>query len=95
MVDNENEGMRKLTKIGRWGFDFKTMPIYTKIFRNVTHHYLSDQIYRKHHWYQLIFLNFHIKLYFLTTYYITNTLEEVTWNEESWLYKKYVLKEKN
>ena len=31
MVDNENEGMRKLTKIGRWGFDFKTMPIYTKI----------------------------------------------------------------
>jgi len=32
-----------------------------------------------------------IKLNFLTLYYTTNVIEEIKWNEESWLYKKYVL----
>ena len=39
------------------------------------------------------FLTF-LKLHFLTMYYITNTIEEVKWKEDSWLYEKYVLKEK-
>ena len=34
-----------------------------------------------------------IKANFLTLYYITNMMEEIKWNEESWLYKKYVQKE--
>lgn len=36
-----------------------------------------------------------IKLHFLTLYYMTNSIEEIKWNEESWIYKKYVLKEKS
>ncbi len=32
-----------------------------------------------------------IKINFLTTYYISNFMEEIKWNEDSWLYKKYVL----
>lgn len=35
-----------------------------------------------------------LKLQFLTTYYITNIIEEIKWNEDSWIYKKYVLNEK-
>jgi len=34
-----------------------------------------------------------IKLNFLTLYYTTNVIEEIKWNDESWLYKKYVLEE--
>jgi len=36
-----------------------------------------------------------IKANFLTAYYISNTLEEIKWNEKSWIYEKYVLQEKN
>jgi len=32
-----------------------------------------------------------IKLSFLTTYYATNLLEEIKWNEDSWIYKRYVV----
>jgi Zn-dependent M28 family amino/carboxypeptidase len=32
-----------------------------------------------------------IKLNFLTLYYTTNVIEDIKWNEESWLYKKYVM----
>ncbi len=35
-----------------------------------------------------------IKFNFLTTYYISNSLETIKWNKNSWLYKKYVLKAK-
>lgn len=35
-----------------------------------------------------------VKLHFLTMYYITNRIDNITWNENSWIYKKYVLKEK-
>lgn len=37
---------------------------------------------------------FHIglKYNFLTIYYITNMMEEIKWNEDSWIYKRYVLK---
>lgn len=36
---------------------------------------------------------FHIglKYNFLTIYYITNMMEEIKWNEDSWIYKRYVL----
>ena len=33
-----------------------------------------------------------VKVNFLTAYYIANTLEEIKWNEDGWLYKKYVSK---
>jgi hypothetical protein len=33
-----------------------------------------------------------IKFNFLTTYYISNYLEQIKWNKSGWLYKKYVLK---
>ncbi len=36
-----------------------------------------------------------IKINFLTAYYITNFIEEVKWNDKSWIYDKYVLKEKD
>lgn len=32
-----------------------------------------------------------IKFDFLTTYYVANVLQEIRWNTDSWLYKKYVL----
>ncbi len=35
-----------------------------------------------------------IKANFLTLYYISDKMEEIKWNEESWLYKKYVQQEK-
>lgn len=36
----------------------------------------------------------YLKLYFLITYYTANELEEVKWNKDEWVYKKY-LGEKN
>ena len=35
----------------------------------------------------------YIRINFLTSFYITNVLDEVKWNKDSWVYKKYVLKE--
>jgi hypothetical protein len=35
-----------------------------------------------------------IKFNFLTTFHITTELETITWNKQSWLYKKYVLGQK-
>ena len=32
-----------------------------------------------------------IKLSFLTTYYLTNLQDEINWNENSWIYKRFVL----
>jgi hypothetical protein len=34
-----------------------------------------------------------IKANFLTLYYISDMMDEIKWNEESWLYEKYVAKE--
>lgn len=34
-----------------------------------------------------------LKYNFLSVYYITNFMGEIKWNEESWIYKRYVLKE--
>jgi len=34
-----------------------------------------------------------LKYNFLTVYYITNLMDEIKWKEDSWIYKKYVLKE--
>ena len=35
-----------------------------------------------------------IKVNFLTIFYITNRMEEIKWNEDNWLYKKYVSEKK-
>ncbi len=39
---------------------------------------------------------FHIglKYNFLTTYYITNIMNDIKWNEDSWIFRRYVQKEK-
>ncbi|MDA3953144.1 MAG: hypothetical protein PF485_05825, partial [Bacteroidales bacterium] len=35
----------------------------------------------------------YIKLNFLASYYISNVLDEVKWNEDGWVFKKYASKE--
>lgn len=40
---------------------------------------------------EVAFLNA-IKVNFLTTYYTAHELEKIQWNKESWIYKKYILK---
>ncbi|NOQ27241.1 MAG: M28 family peptidase [Bacteroidales bacterium] len=35
----------------------------------------------------------YIKINFLTSFYISNVMDEIKWNEDSWVYNKYVLKE--
>lgn len=35
----------------------------------------------------------YIRINFLTSFYISNVMDEIKWNEDSWVYQKYVLKE--
>lgn len=35
-----------------------------------------------------------LKVNFLTTYYVANLMDKITWDPESWIYKKHVLQEK-
>jgi hypothetical protein len=60
-----------------------------KWMKNLYHSPLDDlnQEYSKEAFLQAL------KLQFLTAYYITNELNEIKWKEDSWIYKKYVLKE--